>query len=398
MTRFFLCLMLMFVWLQPSHAAALKPLPKIASMTRAQFDAATHESEIKFPERDKYFGLKIHIPKGWTPRPENQLKNLQTADRLFGELAWFDAPGQGKAHPFITVRSVSLDHDITAKAWLIQRIFDNAYNLRSLNERSFYDVEAIYVTYDKLVTYTTWARAVIVGPRMILVEFHVPSDTWERDRDLQNWTMKTIDVSTKDTARIEPLEAFAFLDVATFQYPKSWTLLRNIIRSPDFFRVALFNAQENETPSVQITVQAARIDGNVSLDTMKQEEQKFLDAQRVILRDKLPAPQFVPPEAKAEHIQNLVYTVSSTPGLHDLDAALKPVTKEYWLTTFDRNGTAFVISMLVPARQGVYQDWARATRTYQIVIETLAGQLQGSKPNGSNVQTDGNTAIPFLKD
>jgi hypothetical protein len=246
-----------------------------------------------------------------------------------------------------------------------------------------------------MVTYTTWARAIILGPRVIIVEFHLPSSTWNRDKDLQLWTMRSLEFKGKDPTRIENLKAFAFLDVATFQYPESWELYRNIIRSPDFFRVALYNAAQNETPSVQINVQAARIGGAVSLDTMTEEEAKFLDSYKFQLRDKLPAPSFVPPNIQTENVKISVYTVAPKPRPRQGKTMLPKPNQEYWLTSFDKNGIAYVVSMLTPGRENIYQDWARGTRTYQIVVETLSGNLVGMKKPEKGPST---TAIPYLDD
>ena len=387
----FLCLA---GWISPVSASALKPFPVPGKLTQAQFEAQTTLKDIAFPEQDGFFSAQIRIPKNWSQRDASQLKNLQTTDRLYGYLAWFDAPGEGnKARPYLTVRSIALDTDVTAKAWLVGNVFDNAYNMRALKEHSFTDVESIYVTYDKLVTYTTWARATVLGPRIILTEFRVPSDTWEQDKDVMIRSMQSYKLTGKDDTRIEVLRAFAFLDVATFQYPESWILFRNIIRSPDFFRVLLFNAEAKDSPNTQISVQATRIGGNESMDTMKDEEQKFLDKQYLILGEALPAPDFVPPAPDIKNVKNYVYKVSTKPDKY----ATKALTadREYWLTSFDKGGTVYLVSMLIPARTNIYKDWARGTRAYQIIVETLSGNLIGKKHSEDSMK--GETAIPFLK-
>lgn len=346
-----------------------------------------------FPDRDPYLDFTMMVPNNWVARGDDQLKNLKTSNRLFGYLAWYDAPGEGdKARPYLTVRSVSLDYELSAKSWLIGHIFDNAYSLRALRERSLNDVEAVYVTHDKLVTYTTWARAYMMGPRVLLFEYHVPNPIWEKGRDAQYWTMSTLKVEKKDNARIEKLRAFAFLDVATFQYPESWELFRNIIKSPDFFRVALFNASLNATPSTQITVQATRLGGGIKPEFMAAQEQDYLTKQNVVLNDPLPAPNFIPPNATVANQKVQVFKLADKPRTYD-EEVNPTINKEYWLTVFEKDGVAYQISMFVPARDAIYKDWARGTRAYQIIIGTVAGNLLGQK-DITDKQTG--SAIPFL--
>lgn len=374
--------------------AALKPFPKVEKLSGAEFIKQTELKILTFPERDSYFKAEIRIPKNWTKRPDEKVKSIQSTDRVYGTIAWFDAPGGGNtARPYVTVRSIALDNEITAKSWLVGHVFDNAYNMRALKEHSFTDVESIYVTYDKLVTYTTWARATLLGPRIILTEFHVPSDTYSRDKDVQILAMQSYKMKGIDDERIEKLRAFAFLDVATFQYPDSWILFRNIIRSPDFFRVLIYNAEAKDSPNTQISVQATRIGGNENLDTMKEEEKKFLDKQLLILSTSLPPPNFVPPSPAIKNVKNFVYKVAGRPGQYETKE--RPADREYWLTSFDDGKTAFLVSMLIPGRTNIYKDWARGTRAYQIVVETLSGNLVGKKHSEDTMK--GETAIPFLK-
>lgn len=392
---FVLCAMLMV----PASWAALSPMPKIVAMKPAELEALTVPYTLSFPDQDKYLNLTMRLPKSWVARPAGSLKNLNSIDRLYGELAWYDAPGEGKTRPFITFRSIALDFEITAKSWLIQHIFENAYTLRSLNERSMTDVEAVYVTYDKLVTYITWARAVQVGPRIILIEYALPSALIKTQQDLQTYVMNSINPSkSTDQGRVEALKAFAFLDVATFQYPESWNLYRKIINSPNYFRVALFNASENQSPTVQINVQALRIGGSVPLDTIEEEEQKFTKVYQILLRNRLPAPNFVPDSARAQNVRTMVYEVSARPAPNEVDQIeKKAINREYWVTRFDRNGTAYAVSMLLPARKNIYMDWARGTRAYQYIIETMAGNLIGMAADVEKGRKVNDTAIPFLE-
>lgn len=380
---------------KPTQQTALKPFPKAEKLTKEHFEAQTVLKRIEFPEQDDFFKAEIRLPRNWTPRTQEQVKSLQTTNRMYGNLVWYDAPGEGTARPYFAIRSIALDHEITAKSWLVGYMFENAYNLRSLREYSFTDVEATYVTYDKLVTYVTWARATVLGPRVILAEYHVPSDIWMRDKDWQVRSMESYKLDGKDETRIEQLRAFAFLDVATFQYPQSWVLFRNIIRSPDYFRVALFNTSDTN-PNTQITVQATRIGGGTDTVMMKDEEQKFLDKQGYYLRKSLPAPNFVPPKPTIQNLRNLVYTVSAKPRNYQSaeDERLRQ-SREYWITTFDSGATSYVVSMVVPARDSIYQDWARGTRAYQMVVETLAGNLIGKVNNEKTLKNE--TAIPFVR-
>lgn len=368
------------------------PVP-MTTKTVDEFTKLATPINFIFPDRDPYLDFTVMIPDTWEARNDDQLKNLKTSNRLFGYLAWYDAPGASdSARPYLTVRSVALDYELSAKSWLIGHMFDNAYSLRALRERSIEDIEAVYVTHDKLITYTTWARAYVMGPRVLLVEYHVPSETWKRDRDSQYWAMTTLKAEQKDKARIEKLRAFAFLDVATFQYPQSWELFRNIVKSPDFFRVALFNANLNATPSTQITVQATRKGGGIKPAIMDAEEKKYLVKQNVVLNDRLPAPNFIPSNAQVTNKKYQVFKLADKP--RNLEEENNPtINKEYWLTTFEKNGVVYSISMFIPARNAIYKDWARGTRAYQIIISTVAGNLLGQKDI-----TDKNTgsAIPFL--
>lgn len=397
MIRFFLVALMIVVCVMQTANAQNKALTQfpvpVNIQTLDEYSKVASPVNFIFPDRDPHLDFTVMVPNNWEARQDDKLKNLQTSNRLFGYLAWYDAPGEGdKARPYLTVRSVSLDHEISAKSWLIGHMFDNAYSLRALRERSLDDVEAVYVTHDKLVTYTTWARAYVMGPRVLLFEYHVPSETWKRDRDNQYWTMTNLEVEKKDTAAIEKMRAFAFLDVATFQYPESWELFRNIVKSPDFFRVALFNASINETPSTQITVQATRLGGSIKPEIMAAEEQKYLEKQNVVLNDLVPAPNFIAPDAKVTKVKNQVFKLADKPRNYQEEVA-PVIDKEYWITTFEKNGVSYSISMFIPARDAIYKDWARGTRAYQIIIGTIAGNLLGQKDI-----TDKNTgsAIPFL--
>lgn len=396
--RFVFALLLMLAATMPSWAA-LTPMPKIVNAKPKDLEVATIPFTLNFPDQDKYLNLSMRLPKNWVARPQNSMKNLNSIDRLYGELAWYDAPGEGKTRPYITFRSISLDYEITAKSWLIQHIFENAYTLRSLNEKSMKDVEAVYITYDKLNTFMTWARAVQVGPRIILIEYRLPSGLIKTQQDLQTYVMTSLDFKkSSDPGRVEELKAFAFLDVATFQYPASWSLYRKIINSPNYFRVALFNASENQSPTVQINIQALRIGGTVPLDTIEDEEEKFTKVYQILLRNRLPAPNFVPDEAGAQNIRSMVYEVSARPAPNEVDQIeKKAVNREYWVTRFDRNGTAYAVSMLLPARKNIYMDWARGTRAYQYIIETLSGNLIGMAADVEKSKKLNDTAIPFLE-
>jgi len=160
--------------------------------------------------------------------------------------------------------------------------------------------------------------------------------------------------------------------------------------------VALFN-DGNINPSTQITVQATRIGGGISAEMMKDEEKKFLDKQSYFLRKSLPSPNFVPPSPDIKGLSNNVYTVSARPREYQAsDDAKLAESREYWLTSFDKGGTSYVVSMVVPGRNNIYNDWARGTRAYQIVIETLSGNLVGKSFQEQSLGHE--TAIPFVGD
>ncbi len=222
------------------------PMPDIPYFNKEQIIEHMQYFEDMAPSDDKYSGYRIFIPKGWEKAPEEIIRNTASAEGyILGEIAKYDSDPDDLGKSTVRIEAIDLEHNISAKNWLLKYLLDYGYVLEGLSEKNWSRAEALGVIYkNKEVDYKDRMVAQINGKRIILVTYSSPVYLWEQEKSYQATVAKSFNITEVATSYQEEMLSFDITGYVEFKYPSNWKL--GILNQKDYDRpsIRLINLDE----------------------------------------------------------------------------------------------------------------------------------------------------------
>ena len=185
---------------------------------------------------------------------------------------------------------------------------------------------------------------------------------------MQAQTVKSFDLVNHEKSGIEQYKTYGFLDQSYFDYPESWTLRGNFVKSIEKMRAYLYRGIDRDEdgklsdPKGQIRIQLV---SKLLETSLTDEIKKF--------RETLEYPGY----SLGELIDTREYNyhgdiVKGRAEIYELEpqeATMQPY--ELVVSVAEGQDYYYLVSMLTPSRGLEYYEWARNMEAFRIVIESI---------------------------
>ena len=393
--RSILCFFLILICFSPVHALAegKEQLNSLyipdGSMPLDVYARRSHKIERNF-EEDEYLSFSMDLPRDWTERQFVSLKNFTRRGRLHGDLARFDGQSVGDSRSFFMVRSVELPREISASNWLMTYLLSNGYTLHSLTERGSSSFEAMYIIYaaDNNQSLVVRSRGYISGPRIVLGEYVMPAELWEKEKDIQAYAVGSFKIQAQDQETIEDPEYYSYLEAVEFNYPKSWAVVKTndievnaldlVLRNADLTRVSegTINIHMASRRSVKL-IEGDHSTYDIDLPGIVKKARHNIEnrgkngQQNFSIGDRIDSKSFVT-DYKFDTQRSEIYEVRPVTSHYDTQE-VNPVSHEFWLTLLvdKAKSRVFIITLYTPDRDSDLYSWAVNSRAYERILKTI---------------------------
>lgn len=321
---------------------------------------------------DQSLSYQIRLPRDWK-KPREKIDDEEGGDknkpapagRILGNVAKFlgpafpDAPTPSR----FEIRSLAMDHEITARNWFFYFVLNAGYTLQGMEVVSDHEVEAQYVVIENDEPYVVRTRAIVNGSRMVLVSCSVPDSHWKSERALQEQIIDSFKFLSPEEPRIEQTHTYSFLDLARFDYLDSWNLKAPNINYTDIMDATLINSSDGKILNGQISLHVVSTQAGTTLQKEVQNVKDSLKGSGFAVGDliEVPTSYKFQPQIYFSHVE--VYKVSEKKELHQ--------SQEFWLALLMEDRYYYIVTLQTPARGVDFYNWARNIEAFRTVIESL---------------------------
>jgi hypothetical protein len=362
---------------QAVSSDSFKPLPKYDSIPLKELAEQTRLYE-DVPDGDGGLRYSIRIPNDWEQEKDLEADtSISLNDKIFGELARFYGPVRVMGYrSSVQVKAVELSHQLTAEQWFLQHLMANGYTIEGFEVLSENRVEALLVYVHRGISYVVRAAAEIKGKNVVLVEYILPIENWEEERNMQDFVVSSFSMREAVVGDVEALKVFQFLDIAEIKYPQSWQLRSTPIRSIDRMDMELLNLSAYGL-DLSSRYNRATMDGKIDVKLVSVYAVESLEQEIETLKAEL--------KKSGLHLRTEIPT-HETYKFHDLfefgkvtahkatDDSEKLLNYELWLSIMFSGDYYYFITLLTPSREDDFQVWSRNVETYKQVLEAAEPQ------------------------
>ena len=344
-------------------------MPEIELLPNDEFVAQTYR-QTETPVGAKELAFDLRIPKDWTKADDVSLGSLVISDNIRSNLAKYFGPVTTGTRHHMLVQVVGVNHQMTAKQWFVRYILENGYTVEGVTVHDERRAEGLYIFVEDNISYVARSIVQLNGKNVIFVQHFLPIEEWHDNKVMQAQMLNSFKLKRASKTNIEEMKDYTFLDIAKFEYPESWRLKANNIRSVDRMKAEILNLTEKKVGEERVQSLSGRIGLHLisifatkGIDEEIEEFQLGLsDKELYVQEDMGNYTDFVfeDPEFIAE---SYVYrVVDKHRGLQDY---------EYWITVMGHGDYYYFVTMLTPARENDFLKWSRNTQAYKVVAKSF---------------------------
>jgi hypothetical protein len=360
----------------PSVNAQQVPPALDNSVTLSAADYMAMSTEfVRTPFKDPYLTYKVRLPNGWTEVGEEALEAQRLSSRLLGEVSRFAGPAEGAMQSSFKVSALQMDYFVSVENWFQTFLLTNKYTLLGLKVKGT-RIDARYQVLRDGREFVVRAVAIANGSRMVLAEYSVPAKRFDKEKDNQTWAAMSFSLLKADTSLPEPIRPREMLDVATFLYPESWTLISPAIRNPEEMATTIVLAGGQDNPVTQ----------TVEIDITKARgRMEIIGKRRAGGHDPIQFASWVADVMKAEGVawgekiavQPKPLTLDKSlisdgvASYYLLDTMGRALQQEVWIVLAHTDRYDYAVLLVTPGRSTDFAAWARNISTFELVARSV---------------------------
>jgi hypothetical protein len=334
------------------------------------------------PLGDKSLAFSVPLPLGWKALPSDDQEGVKVSRDLFRQIAQYMGPARLDNRSEFRVRVLELKGMVSAENWFMGYVLANGWTVEGLDTITDRRIEARYTILDRGVDYAVRCVAQISGRRLVMAEYLVPFTYLEEEKDDQAWAMTLFKLTASDLGPMEPVESFAFVDIAKFSYPKAWIFHAPHITTIDRMDAVVTNLKgddlgdekENEKKK-KVYDESWQMDGRIDVTLVSRMLGTTVPQEVEGLKEKL--------DVKGLVIGDLIESVS-VDGLNDailqshIDAYKISSTKlnligyEFWVAVLESRGRYYIVRLLTIGRNENFPVWAHNVEVFRYVLRSLS--------------------------
>lgn len=344
-------------------------MPEIELLSDDEFVSKTYR-QTETPVGAKELAFDVRIPKDWTKADDVSLGSLVISDKILSNLARYFGPVTTGTRHQMLVQVVGVTHQMTAKQWFVRYILENGYTVEGVTVHDERRAEGLYIFVEDNVSYVVRSVVQLNGKNVIFIQHFLPIEEWHDNKVMQAQMLESFKLKRPNNSPIEEMKDYTFLDIAKFEYPESWRLKANNIRSVDRMKAEILNLAEKNVGADNIQSLSGRIGFHLvsifatkGIDEEIEEFQLGLSDKELYVQEEMGDYTdfvFEDPNFIAE---SYVYrVVDKHRGIQDY---------EYWLTVMGHGDYYYFVTMLTPARENDFLKWSRNTQAYKVVAKNF---------------------------
>lgn len=348
----------------------IEPLAEVEFLPVEDFETQTQLIE-ETPLQDERLSFSMRLPKDWKAElaPLGKINfDPGINKKVLREVARYVSPPRFNLRSFFTMQVMELTYEIGAGDWLVYTLLRSGSTINAMTEYSAKEAEALYVIVEGDTTYIVRTKVFLNGPRVVMIKYFVPQDDYKAERTMQGQAIDSFDLTNKETNGIEEYKSYGFLDQSYFDYPSSWTLKSNFIKSIERMKAYIYRGIE-ERDDGRITDP----DGQIRIHLVSKLLNTRLSDEVKAFRDSIEYPGYTLGDVIDAKRYN--YHEDMIKGRAEI-YALKPqnitmIPYELIVSVSEGEDYYYFVSMLSPSRDLEYYDWARNMEAFRIVVESL---------------------------
>lgn len=341
----------------------IEPLTPVEYIPDAEFEEKTQQVE-DTPRDDNFLSYSVRLPKGWTESAEQSRKTLNSglSNRVLGTVARYTSPPNKHLRSSFTLEAVELTYEVGARNWFINYVLSKGMTLNQIGKESRQQVEAIYVEIDGDTTYIVRVVAVINGSRMMVARYFVPQALYDEERVQQAQVLKSFELTNKEEVGVEQLEIFGFLDQSYFDYPVSWRLNAPTVTSIERMKATVYRKTVTNKLDGQIRLYLAN---KMTGTTRSKEVRTFLDTLKI---EDYTLGQYIETPTLEYH-KDMDFGITQAYQMRSQRA--NQGRYELWVSILEAEEYIYVVSLLTPAREEKFYEWARNIEAYRLLMKSV---------------------------
>ncbi len=349
-----------------------KPMPTFDPMPMEEFEAASIKIE-DVPLGDAYLAYEIRLPKTWERSKGQGVSGFSLSKKILADVGRYYGPPVMTSRSSLAIKATERVYQSTAEQWFVNYILENGYTMQGMNIISPERAEGVYIVVDGDVTFVVRSVVITNGKRVIVADYKLPFTEWQNEKALQARVLESFKLKKKDDSLVEEMKQSQFLDIAEMQYPASWQFQTSAVRSIDRLDAELLNVLQRIDGRSKVQVLNGKIDveliSSFIVDDLEKETQDYKqrdEKEGLALGKLIEEPEDIEIDESMEFAYTEVYEA--------FDANKPNVKYEYWFTIMAAKDYYFFTSLLTPARNQDYANWARNTQSYFLVNRFLKPQ------------------------
>lgn len=426
-----LSLLLFGGMITPAQAySGLDKFPELSYETTDSREAIFKRTEIhdEVPLNDASLAMQIRLPIGWMKiekeEPElnmplapsismNEKKKLpgeessdpaaeaeaEAEDRAQGDmftmLAHYITPPRMEGRSELRVRSIKVNSLISLKNWFITYTLQMGFSPEGVTQKSINRLEAQYTIFYKGEPMVVRAVMQQSGSKIILAEYMVHQDNYEKEKDEQVYCMTDFRLLSPNKDPAVALNVYVFIDIAKFSYPENWILYTPGVTTIDRMDASVINIRGVSATEVRKRMDDLLLNGRVDVtvvskysntslrrevglvgDTIKKKglvigdkiEDVESKKEKLILHKKimsfhLSKYKIARDTGVAKQFNSFAKTPSGTPKTADY---------EYWFSTMETEGRYYLIRLVTIGRDEDFKAWAENTAAFNNLLSSIS--------------------------
>lgn len=352
------------------------PLNRDITLQRSDFDKQTILVN-ETPLNDPSLAFSVRLPPSWKKINSVSIANATQSPDVFDTLVEYVSPDTADSRSSFRVRVATLPFAISAKNWVLKFIVTNNYTLQGLEEVNEKRIAAQYVYVDNGTQHVSRMVTTISGTRVIMAEMIMPVSVWAEMRDNAVWSMITFKMNVVSDTPMEEMLTYTMANTVSFNYPKSWLLYKDPIRSAERMNAVLVNVRggsEGRTIESQSELMALELDGRMDITSFVKTDAQSLATEMATLKKDLTAMGF----ELGDYISELKIPVmqkSILQSRHDVykisSNRLRILDYELWISVIETKDRYVIIRTLSIGRHNDFYAWARNLEALKLFLRSL---------------------------
>ncbi len=354
------------------HLENIPALEKFEPLTEKEFKAKTRFLESR-PNNEDTLEYSLSLPKDWGD--DTIFKNLETGEEALGQNVlglvsrYMGPPSLEHERAYFTIDAQKLTYEIGVKNWFINHVLVNGLSLLGVDVKNKRELEALYVEVKRDTTYVVRIKVIINGSNIIAARYYVPQAMYDKNKILQAQVVDSFKLKNIDDSPIESLETHGFLNQSYFDYPPSWDLISEPVKSIDKMQATIHHNTVKNKLDGQIDI---KVFNKLSTQSRADVIAKFRKDFSV---ENYKVDGFIE-EVEAEYHKDMTYGAMQA---YELNSELSNmIGYELWMSLSENNDYIYLVYMITPSRDEEFYTWARNVETYRLIVKT-ARRSNGGK-------------------